>query len=44
MLLATLGASMLGNMMTGKGVMGVGYHNIDNVFSSTPSFKPYRNY
>ena len=33
MLLGTLGASMLGNMLTGKGVMSVGrgYDNMDNM-------------
>ena len=41
MLLGTLGASVLGNMLTGKVVMRAerGYSNMDKIFSSAPSFK-----
>ena len=44
MLLGTLGASMLGKMLTGKGVMrgGRGYDNmghVDKIFNSNLSFK-----
>ena len=53
MLLRLLGASVLGNILPGKGVQrtrkGVlraerRYNNLDNIFGSAPSFKEYRDY
>ena len=49
MLLGTLGAPLLGNMLTRKGVMSaeIKYNNMDHmkkICSSAPSFKQYRNY
>ena len=42
-LLGTLGTSMLGNMLTGKGVMGVenGYNKIDKNFILALFLKQY---
>ena len=37
MLLETLGASMLGNMLTGKGVMRVG-RGYDNIYDMDKNF------
>ena len=38
MLLVTLGISLLGNMLTGKGILRAGYRS-KIYFNSTPSFK-----
>ena len=38
MLLVTLGITLLGNMLTGKGILRAGYRS-KIYFNSTPSFK-----
>ena len=42
MLLSTLGASLLGNMLTGKGILRAGYGS-KNKFNYTPSFNKFWN-